>query len=185
MQIQISEAGKINHPLRNDASIADDDDRVNDRVRTNRRQLGAEFGVVLDGVRLHHGNTQADCRIFHGRNGHFHSAPARPIGLRYQQRHGMTSLDQSLQGRDSESRSSTENQNHRRAVTIAFTAFVIPSEAKNLHFAAECRSLASLGMTIHEEGPYHSPAFTIFLILRLIRSRFSALMCEMYSLPFK
>jgi len=33
--------------------------------------------------------------------------------------------------------------------------------------------------------PYHSPAFTSFLILRLMRSRFSALMCEMYSLPFK
>jgi hypothetical protein len=31
----------------------------------------------------------------------------------------------------------------------------------------------------------HSPAFTNFLILRLIRSRFSALMCEIYSLPFK
>jgi len=28
--------------------------------------------------------------------------------------------------------------------------FVIPSEARDLHFAADYRSLASLGMTIHE-----------------------------------
>ena len=28
--------------------------------------------------------------------------------------------------------------------------FVIPSEARDLQFAAKCRSLASLGMTIHE-----------------------------------
>src|ERR1039458_2503250 len=76
-------------------------------------------------------------------------------------------LDQSLQGRDSESRSSTENQNHRRAVTIAFTAFVIPSEARNLHFAAECRSLASLGMTIHEEGSLPLSRLHHFLDLAL------------------
>jgi hypothetical protein len=28
--------------------------------------------------------------------------------------------------------------------------FVIPSGARDLQFAAKCRSLASLGMTIHE-----------------------------------
>src|ERR1039458_1364269 len=31
--------------------------------------------------------------------------------------------------------------------------FVIPSEARDLHFAADCRSLASLGMTIHQCCP--------------------------------
>jgi hypothetical protein len=97
----------------------------------------------------------------------------------------MTSLDQSLQGRDGESGSATENQNHKRAVTIAFMPLSSRGDARDLHCAAKCGSLASLGMTIHEEGPYHSPAFTSSLILRLIRSRFSALMCEMYSLPFK
>jgi hypothetical protein len=29
----------------------------------------------------------------------------------------------------------------------AICKFVIPSEARDLHFAADCRSLASLGMT--------------------------------------
>src|SRR6266700_2275177 len=31
--------------------------------------------------------------------------------------------------------------------------FVIPSEARDLHFAADCRSLASLGMTTHKKRP--------------------------------
>ena len=56
----------------------------------------------------------------------------------------------------------------------------IPYEARGLQVAANSRSFASLRMTIHYvEGLYHSPAFTSFFILRLIRSRFNALMCEM------
>ena len=109
MQIQISEPGKINHPLRNDAAIADD----NDRIRSNCHKLVAEFGIVFDGNGLYHGNAQAGGRILHRRNRHFHAAPARPIRLRHHHRHGMTGLDQSLQGRDSEARSATENQEHR------------------------------------------------------------------------
>ena len=39
-----------------------------------------------------------------------------------------------------------------RARCLAFNSpdFVIPSEARDLYFAADCRSLASLGMTTHE-----------------------------------
>ncbi len=40
------------------------------------------------------------------------------------------------------------NMEHQIAVSIRQT-FVIPSEARDLQFAAKCRSLASLGMTIH------------------------------------
>jgi len=50
MQIQISKPGKIDHPLRNDASIADDNDRVNARVNArvgaNRPKLVAKFSVL-------------------------------------------------------------------------------------------------------------------------------------------
>src|ERR1019366_1999435 len=98
MQIQISKPRKIDHPLRDDAAVADDDNRV----WANRRELVAEFGVVLDGRGLHDGNAQVDCGIFHWRNGHFHPASARAIGLRHHQRHGMSSADQFLKGRDSE-----------------------------------------------------------------------------------
>src|SRR6266446_8137816 len=36
------------------------------------------------------------------------------------------------------------------ALALPLSIFVIPSEARDLHFAAHCGSLASLGMTIHE-----------------------------------
>src|SRR6266851_6620409 len=37
----------------------------------------------------------------------------------------------------------------RRGPAVSFSDFVIPSEARDLQFAAKCRSLASLGMTIY------------------------------------
>src|SRR6267143_1254190 len=37
----------------------------------------------------------------------------------------------------------------RRGPAVSFSDFVIPSEARDLKFAAKCRSLASLGMTIY------------------------------------
>src|SRR6266849_5341229 len=36
----------------------------------------------------------------------------------------------------------------RRSPAVSFSDFIIPSEARDLQFAAICRSLASLGMTI-------------------------------------
>src|SRR6266852_3320509 len=36
------------------------------------------------------------------------------------------------------------------SLTLCSSEFVIPSEARDLQFAANCRSLASLGMTIYE-----------------------------------
>jgi len=37
-----------------------------------------------------------------------------------------------------------------RLLSSTLTFIVIPSEARDLQFAAKCRSLASLGVTIHE-----------------------------------
>ena len=106
MHVDPAEPRKINHPLRNDAAIADDDDRV----RANRRKLVAEFGVVLDGGGLQQRQRPrrmaASCT---GRNGHFHPAPARPIRLRHHQRHGMSSGEPTIQG------SGQQNlENHRK-----------------------------------------------------------------------
>ena len=48
MKIDVAELGQIDHPLRNDAAIADHDDRF----RRNALQLRAKFIVVLDLLRL-------------------------------------------------------------------------------------------------------------------------------------
>ena len=48
MQVDVAQRRQIDHPLRNDASVADDDDRL----RRDAFQLRAKFLVVLDLLRL-------------------------------------------------------------------------------------------------------------------------------------
>ena len=48
MQIDVAKWRQIDHPLRNDAAITDDDDRI----WLNGRELGAEFFVRFDLIRL-------------------------------------------------------------------------------------------------------------------------------------
>jgi len=59
--------------------------------------------------------------------------------------------------------------------------FVIPSEARDLHFAASCRSLASLGMTKSLKvmlameritmRPVATPAVTFYIFHKCVKSR--------------
>jgi len=62
----------------------------------------------------------------------------------------MSSHDQSLQRRDGETRSATENQKHKCA---AAPDSVIPDGAKDLRSGAGSRSFASLRMAIRERKP--------------------------------
>ena len=48
VQVDIAERGQIEHPLRNDAAVTDDDDGV----RLELGELSAEAGVVLDAFGL-------------------------------------------------------------------------------------------------------------------------------------
>jgi len=52
---------------------------------------------------------------------------------------------------------------HERLVIPSPPDFVIPSEARDLQFAARCRSLASLGMTIQNKFRSCTPAETAFI----------------------
>ena len=55
--------GQIDHPLRNDAAIADDDDRVRAAVLQVAREI---HDVVLDCRGLRNRDAERDCRLFHG-----------------------------------------------------------------------------------------------------------------------
>ncbi len=109
VQVEISKTREIDHPLRDDAAITDD----NDRVGTELRKLLAKFFVVLDLAGLDDLNAQADGGPFDGRNRQFHSAAPRPVRLRNHQRHGMPTFDQFFKGRNSKTRRAAENQNHK------------------------------------------------------------------------
>ena len=62
----------------------------------------------------------------------------------------------------SDSSSAARGESETPLFNSQFTRFVIPSEARDLHLAANCRSLASLGMTIHGRCRlvHCSPTFT-------------------------
>jgi len=62
MQIQVSEAREINHPLRDDAAIPDDDDRVGPQCF----KLFPKFMIRLDCRGLRNRDAERDCRLFPG-----------------------------------------------------------------------------------------------------------------------
>ena len=83
MQVEVAERRQIDHPLRNDAAIAHDDDGL----RSDLLQLSAEFLVVLDPVRLDDGQVECEGDTFDRRRDNFHAAAAGPIRLRHDQLH--------------------------------------------------------------------------------------------------
>ena len=77
MEIDVAEGRKVEHPLRNDASVADDDDGVG----FDGGELGAEFVVGLDAVGLRDGKIQFQGGMFDGRRDEFEAAAFGAIGL--------------------------------------------------------------------------------------------------------
>ena len=99
---------QIDHPLRNDAAVADD----NDRFRTDLFQSRAKLGVILDPLRLHDRHSQLQRQLLYGRETQFHAAPARPVGLRDDQVNPMSLLCEYSQSGHCELRCTAENQIH-------------------------------------------------------------------------
>ena len=113
VQVEISKTREIEHPLRDDAAVADD----NDRVRVESRKLLPEFVVVFDFVGLRDWKFQADGCVFYGGDCQIHSAAAWTVRLRDDQRHGVAGLYQLLEGWDGKARGAAEDQEHRSRVT--------------------------------------------------------------------
>src|SRR5579884_2453922 len=108
MQIQVTERRKVNHPLRNDASVTNHDDRS----RIERRELCAKIFVVLDFLRLHHGNSELHRLFFDRGSRQFKTAPAGPVGLRDDQLYVKSALEQAFERGHGESWRSAEYKVH-------------------------------------------------------------------------
>ena len=76
MQVDVAERRQFDHPLRNNAAIADNDDHL----RVERFQLAAKIGVVLDCVWLRDGKAQQGRGLFDRANGHFHATAFGFVG---------------------------------------------------------------------------------------------------------
>ncbi len=83
VQIEIAVTRQVDHPLRNDASVAHHDDCVG----RDALQLGAKLFVILDLVGLEYRETEFHRSALDRRCGQLKSAPAGPVGLGDNQPH--------------------------------------------------------------------------------------------------
>ena len=102
MQIDVAEGRQVNHPLGNDASVADDEDGLGSKCS----ELGAEGVIVLDFFRLRERKAEIHCGLLYGRCGGFHAAAFGLIGLRHNQRNRIAGSHHCLQRGDCEERGS-------------------------------------------------------------------------------
>ena len=79
MEIDVAERREVEHPLGNDAAVADDDDGVG----LEGGELGAEFVVGLDAVGLGDGEVQFQSGFFDGGLDEFQAASLGAVGLGY------------------------------------------------------------------------------------------------------
>ena len=149
MQVEVAETRKINHPLRNDSAITNDDDCVG----LERCELSAQFFAVLDLVGLDDRQAELLRALLYGRGNDFQASAARLVRLRDDQLHGKASLNQSLE---------RGNGKARRAGEREFEVCSHQQSGTSMRSEPRCF--------------YHSPAFISLRILRFIKSRFNALM---------
>src|SRR5438094_410644 len=105
MQIDVAELRQIEHPLRNNAAIADHDDRIG----ISLLQVCAQLFVVLDLFRLVDRQTGFFSRPLHRRCDKLESAALRAIRLSDYQADSER-LGKLLQSGDRKSRSAAKNQ---------------------------------------------------------------------------
>ena len=106
VQVDVAERREIEHPLGNDAAVADDDDGVG----LEGGELGAEFVVGLDAVGLGDGKVQFQGGLFDGRWDEFEAAAFGAVGLSDDEMDAESGGDKFLERGDGEARGSAENE---------------------------------------------------------------------------
>ena len=106
MQIDVSVRRKIEHPLRDNASVRHNENGFG----TNVFQLRAEFEVVLDLLRLHNRDSMRERNAFYRRRLHLHTASCGTVRLRDHKSHLVPSGYDRFEGGNSELRSATEDE---------------------------------------------------------------------------
>ena len=108
MYVDIAEAGKIKHPLRDNPPIRDNDDGF----WSNGFQLGAQLRVVLDALRLEDRKAETKSKLLDRRKLEFLFAAGRAVRLGEGQGDFVASVDEGLQAGDGEFRGSAEDEFH-------------------------------------------------------------------------
>jgi hypothetical protein len=108
VDVDIAEAWKVEHPLRDDAAVGYDDDGVGDEGFKGR----AEAGVVLEVLGLEDGEIEALGELLDGGKLEFLLAAGGTVGLGEDEGDFMAGVDESLEARDGEFWGSAEDEFH-------------------------------------------------------------------------
>src|SRR5260370_25702185 len=106
MEIDVAERWEIEHPLRDNASVTHNDDRV----WSESCQFGAELVVIFDFVRLGDWQSEFQRALFDGRYGRFQASAFRSIGLGNDQTDVESSRREFRERRDCEVGRAAENE---------------------------------------------------------------------------
>jgi hypothetical protein len=106
MEINVAKRREIEHPLRDDATVAHYDDGVGLDIC----ELSAEFLIGLDALGLSDGEIQFRGGLFDGRLDEFKAAAFRTVGLGYDEMDTMAGGGERLQRGNSEARSAAEDE---------------------------------------------------------------------------
>src|ERR1700683_5515116 len=109
MQVDITETGEIEHPLRNDAPVPDD----HYYLRLKIGELRAKLRIVLDGFGLSNRQSQFQRGLLHWRGHEFKPATFWPIRLRHHQANDKSTLDEPEQRRHGEAGSTAKHEIER------------------------------------------------------------------------
>ncbi len=105
---------KVDHPLRDDASIANYDDGF----WRDLLQLSPKLVVVLDLFRLDDWQVQLECGPLYRRGRYFHAAATGAVRLGHDQLHAETCRNQLFQRGHGERRGAAKHQVHHGRATI-------------------------------------------------------------------
>jgi len=106
VEVDVAERREIEHPLRDDAAVADDDDGVG----LEGDELSAEFFVLLDSVGLGDGKVQLERRLFDRGSDKFETAAFGTVGLSHDEVHAESGVNQCFQRRYGEERRPAEDE---------------------------------------------------------------------------
>src|SRR5215510_3945879 len=106
MGIQVPKGRKVDHPLRNDAPVAYDDDGVWPKLG----ELGPEILIVFDCVGLRDGELEPQCALLNWRRRQFHATTTRSVRLRHDQLNMKPVFNQFFERGYRESRRSSEDE---------------------------------------------------------------------------
>src|SRR5258707_1636623 len=114
MQVDVTERRQVEHPLRNDAAVADD----HNNVRLETGLVRAEFVVVLDLIGLRDRQSQLQRGLFDRRGNYFQNTALVPVRLGENELNRKSGRDERFKSEHGKARRTAEYETQRHWVIV-------------------------------------------------------------------